>query len=114
MKRKLETIVDVLDDFGLMEQPIGKRMVLVATMGSTLRPNEVYVAYEELTDLIAHELKVVMWIGSWPLHIRECVERYELAWFGTVANCEAFYYNYLSFYLQVQKLAESQTTKRLR
>lgn len=114
MKRKLDNIVDVLEDFGLMEQDIGKRMVLVATMGATLRPKEVYIVYEELTDLIAHELKVVMYLGSWPLHIRECLERYELPWFGVVANCDAFYYNYMAFYLQVQKLAEQQTTKRLR
>ena len=109
MPRKLDNIIDVLDDFGMMQVDIGKRMVMVATMGSTLRPNEVYVVYEELTDLIAHELKVIGWIWSWPHHIRDCLERYSQEWFADLVNCNAFYYNYLAFYIQVQKLAEKET-----
>ncbi len=102
-------IVDVLDDFGLLEQDIEKLMVLVATMGSSLRPGEVYVVYEELTDLISHKLKVIGWLWSWPNHIRECLEKYPIEWFGTQENCFAFYYNYMAFYLQVQKIAVAET-----
>ncbi len=108
MTKSYQSIVEILDEFGLMSQSIGKRMALVATMGSTLRPKDVYIVHEELTDLIAHELKVVMWMNGWLLHIRECVDKYEAAWFSTVANCEAFYYNYFMFYSKVQLLAEKE------
>lgn len=110
MQEKLHSIVEILDAFGLMNQSIGKRMALVATMGSTLRPKDIYIVHEELTDIIAHELKIVMWGNSngWLLHIRECVEKYESVWFSTVANCEAFYYNYFMFYSKVQQLAEKE------
>jgi hypothetical protein len=108
MQEKLHSIVEILDEFGLMGQPIGKRMALVATMGSTLRPKDVYIVHEELTDLIAHELKVVMYIGGWLLHIRECADKYDATWFSVVANCDAFYYNYFMFYSKVQQLAEKE------
>jgi hypothetical protein len=102
-----QSIVEILDEFGLMNESIGKRMVLVATMGSTLRPKDMYIVHEELSELIAHELKVVMWGANsgWLLHIRECVDKYEAAWFGVLSNCEAFYYNYFIFYTKVQQLA---------
>ena len=110
MSEKYQSIVEILNDFGLMNQSIGKRMALVATMGGTLRPKDTYIVHEELTDLIAHELKVVMWGTSngWLLHIRDCVEKYEKEWFSTVANCEAFFYNYFMFYSKVQQLAEKE------
>lgn len=108
MSTEYKTIVEILDEFGLMAQPIGKRMALIATMGSTLRSRDMFIVHEELTDLIAHELKVVMYIGGWLLHIRECVDKYEIAWFSVVANCDAFYYNYFMFYAKVQQLAEKE------
>lgn len=88
-----------------MDEPIEKRMALIATMGATIRPKEIYIVHEELTDLIAHELKVVMWMGGWLLHIRECVDKYDATWFHSVVNCNAFYYSYFMFYNKVQQLA---------
>ncbi len=96
------------------EANVHKRIALAASMGSTLRPDEsTYIAYEEITEIICHNLKIIGWLDSWPKHVRSCVERYELIQFHSLDFCMLFYWNYKSFYNAVQKLAEKETSVRI-
>jgi hypothetical protein len=110
-------ISKVMDDLGIAlggEVDIGNRMVLVASMGSSLRIDEQYVAYEELTDLICHSLKVVCMMGSWPEHVRSVVEKYPIEWFHDRSNCEALYWSYKKAYIEAQGVLQRETGIKLR
>ncbi len=114
---RYQHIAQVMDDLCLAtggEADVPKRMVLVASMGNHLRLDQTtYLAYEELADLICHHLKVVMWLGSFPDHVRRCLEQYPIIWFHDEANCFAFYWGYKAFYLKCQKLAMEETRIKL-
>jgi len=111
-------IAKIIKDLNLpvsdSEVDIGKKMVLVASMGAALRLDEPhYVAYEELTDMICHQLGIVMWLGSWVIHVRACVEKYPIEWFFELGNCELFYFNYKKYYKEVQRISQVETGVRL-
>ncbi len=110
-------ISKVMDDLGIAlggEVDVGNRMVLCASMGQHLRIGELYIAHEELTDLICHNLGVVDMMGSWPEHVRAVVEKYPIEWFSSRENCEALYWNYKKFFIEVQGICQRETGIRLK
>ena len=113
--KKWMNIIEIMDELAVPggEENVHKRIALAASMGQVLRPNEVFVAHEEITDIICHYLKIIGWLESWPKHIRKCVEQYDVVWFADFNNALLFYHQYKSFYVKVQTLALHETKVKL-
>lgn len=109
-KAEHRCIYEIMDDLGVSED-IGKRMALAAMLGEQYhgKVDQVCIPYEDLQDLVINELKVIDVLKSWPHHIRESLERYQIEWFHEEKNCNLWFYNYKLFYNKVQKLAMEET-----
>lgn len=111
------SIHQVLDDLNLAMGGIvdvGKRMALVASMGNYLRRDEsTYIAEEELTDLICHNLGVIDMMGSWPTFVRRVVEKYPLEWFHDWRQCEELFFAIRKCYTEVQGVCQRETGGKL-